>query len=246
MSKIPQGEWNAIAARHARGETIARIAQDYGCTAPAIHYILKRQKERARPAVAEAGSNAATAPPPNPRPGPELRPAAEIRRVSEALEVRPVAELRPARADESNRNNMPAFTVMPAAGDRRAHDDPRPERSSDIRPVLHPKASHAIAQEIEGRAGQPSAARGSALKAGLDIELQSQTEEAIEAFRSHLRAALTDRSPAGRERLRAAASDLMRMAARTMIVLDRLSAGHDRNDRAQGRAPDYPRPAHAR
>jgi hypothetical protein len=37
MSKIPQGEWNAIAARYARGEPISRIAQSYSCTPPAIH-----------------------------------------------------------------------------------------------------------------------------------------------------------------------------------------------------------------
>src|SRR5260221_12942484 len=46
MSKIPQGEWNAIAARYAQGESISRIAQTYGCTPPAIHYILKRSKQR--------------------------------------------------------------------------------------------------------------------------------------------------------------------------------------------------------
>jgi hypothetical protein len=61
-----------------------------------------------------------------------------------------------------------------------------------------------------------------------------------------MHAALTDLSPAGREKLRAAASELMRMAARTMIVLDRLSASHEHNERAAGRAPDYPRSAHAR
>src|SRR5205823_827437 len=47
MSKIPQGEWSAIAARHAKGESISRIAQSYGCTPPAIHYILKRNRHRA-------------------------------------------------------------------------------------------------------------------------------------------------------------------------------------------------------
>ncbi|HZU88328.1 MAG TPA: hypothetical protein VE993_03645 [Stellaceae bacterium] len=243
MSKIPQGEWSAIAARHARGETIARIAHDYGCTAPAIHYILKRQKERAGAAVAgmERGSNAAApamtasaGAPPNSRPAPQLRlasevrPAAELRPASESRSAEPRsgpevrnapegAELRPARADEPQRGNAPVFTVGPAAG------EPRP---SDHRPEP-----------------RPFAARGSALKAGLDTELKSQMEEAIEAFRSNLNAALIDRSPARREELRAAASDLMRMAARTMIVLDRLSAAHER---APGRASDYPRSTHAR
>src|SRR5262245_60279996 len=46
MSKIPQGEWSAIAARYAKGESISRIAQSYGCTPPAIHYILKKNTQR--------------------------------------------------------------------------------------------------------------------------------------------------------------------------------------------------------
>jgi transposase-like protein len=289
MSKIPQGEWNAIAARHARGETIARIAHDYGCTAPAIHYILKRQKERSGPAVAGAGEGtgaptmtaSATAPlnlrpraemraeselqsaaelrpvsevrpASEARPAPELRPASEVRSAAElrpgpevrsatglrpasevrsaaevrpASEVRSAAEPRPPRPEESRRGDTPVFTIGPAASERRL-SDPRSERASDHRPQP-----------------QPSAARGSALTAGLDTELQSQMEDAIAAFRFNLNAALTDRSPARREELRAAASDLMRMAARTMIVLDRLSAGHDRNP---GHSPDYPRSAHAR
>ena len=53
MSKIPQGEWSAIAARYAKGESITRIAQSYGCTPPAIHYILKRSKQRAAQTEAE-------------------------------------------------------------------------------------------------------------------------------------------------------------------------------------------------
>ena len=46
MSKIPQGEWSAIAERYSQSEPISSIARHYGCTAPAIHYILKRNKER--------------------------------------------------------------------------------------------------------------------------------------------------------------------------------------------------------
>ena len=46
MSKIPQGEWSAIAARYAKGESISKITQTYGCAPPAIHYILKRSKQR--------------------------------------------------------------------------------------------------------------------------------------------------------------------------------------------------------
>src|SRR6266478_4373823 len=40
--KIPHGEWPQILAKYARGETIAQIGRDYGCTAPAIRYIIRR------------------------------------------------------------------------------------------------------------------------------------------------------------------------------------------------------------
>lgn len=40
--KIPVREWPSIAARHQQGESLASIARAYGCTAPAISYILRR------------------------------------------------------------------------------------------------------------------------------------------------------------------------------------------------------------
>jgi len=40
--KIPHGEWPQILAKYAGGETIAQIGRDYGCTAPAIRYIIRR------------------------------------------------------------------------------------------------------------------------------------------------------------------------------------------------------------
>jgi transposase-like protein len=40
--KIPIREWPSIAARHEQGESLASIARAYGCTAPAISYILRR------------------------------------------------------------------------------------------------------------------------------------------------------------------------------------------------------------
>src|SRR6516162_7221762 len=46
MSKIPPGEWSAIAARHAQGESLSAIARSYGCTPPAIHYVLKRNGQQ--------------------------------------------------------------------------------------------------------------------------------------------------------------------------------------------------------
>ncbi|WP_448189524.1 hypothetical protein [Azospirillum sp. sgz301742] len=53
--KIPHQEWPAIRTRYAAGESLASIARDYGCTGPAIRYIVNRPAEAdgLAPAVAE-------------------------------------------------------------------------------------------------------------------------------------------------------------------------------------------------
>ncbi len=40
--KIPHTEWPTIRSRHAAGQSLASIARDYGCTGPAIRYIVNR------------------------------------------------------------------------------------------------------------------------------------------------------------------------------------------------------------
>ncbi len=40
--KIAHSEWPKIVERYRAGETIAQIGRHYGCTAPAIRYIIKR------------------------------------------------------------------------------------------------------------------------------------------------------------------------------------------------------------
>jgi hypothetical protein len=40
--KIPREDWRDIAGRAAQGEALASIARTYGCTAPAIRYVLNR------------------------------------------------------------------------------------------------------------------------------------------------------------------------------------------------------------
>jgi acyl-CoA reductase-like NAD-dependent aldehyde dehydrogenase len=80
--------------------------------------------------------------------------------------------------------------------------------------------------------------RTSAFTAGLDDELHSRAEAAIAAFRSSFDAALAEGSQDVRQRLRQAASDLMRVAARTTIVLDRLNASAEREPMP---APDHAR-----
>ena len=58
--KIPRTEWPNIIARYGKGETIAQIGRDYGCTAPAIRYIIKRsgrfKTDRERNSVTGDGS----------------------------------------------------------------------------------------------------------------------------------------------------------------------------------------------
>jgi hypothetical protein len=49
--KIPQQDWPLIIKRYESGETLASIARTYGCSPPAISYILTRS--RARDATAE-------------------------------------------------------------------------------------------------------------------------------------------------------------------------------------------------
>jgi hypothetical protein len=182
MSKIPQGEWNAIAARYAQGESISRIAQTYGCTPPAIHYILKRNRQRT------------------------------AQKVEQPLNGRP----------ESLAASTREASQMPTA--------PPPSRSAQPRQEEH-GAFQPVPSEIRASAAAPGKMGGApAFTAGLDSELHGRAEAAIEAFRSSFDAALSEEgSPIVRQRLRQAASDLMRVAARTTIVLDRLNANAERS-----------------
>jgi transposase-like protein len=220
MSKIPQGEWNAIAARYQNGESISTIARSYGCTPPAIHYILKRNRQR--PALA-------------------MLPADPARSVEPAQPefVRPTPpEL--VRVAVSQGQKMANGTVSQLV------------RVSSTGPTPHaPLAATTTLQTAQAKmpfrtpapqpiANEPSSGVGSGLP-GLTSELHLRAEAAIEMFRSSFDAALVEGSPDVRERLRQAATDLMRVAARTTIVLDRLSANAERATRAH----NYPRSAHA-
>jgi acyl-CoA reductase-like NAD-dependent aldehyde dehydrogenase len=86
------------------------------------------------------------------------------------------------------------------------------------------------AGELQRRpiSSSPTTGRALAFADGLDSELHQRAEAAIETFRSCFDAALAEGSPHERARLRQAASDLMRVAARTTIVLDRLNALSER------------------
>ena len=208
MSKIPQGEWSAIAARYEKGELISGIARGYGCTPPAIHYILKRHRELPAPAV---------------RPLTRGQPAA-------AAAAAPVA----------------AYAPEPTPPGRIAGKSEHDAQSPVLAPVLV-RASPPLAAASSPPPGKPDHKPDQRPAAppptpGLDSELHTRAEAAIAMFRSSFDAALMEGSPGVRERLRQAAADLMRVAARTTIVLDRVTAGSERTDRGQ----NYPRSAHAR
>jgi hypothetical protein len=63
--KIPHQEWPAIRTRYAAGESLASIARDYGCTGPAIRYIVNRPADADAPVPAVAAAE-----PPARRPAP--------------------------------------------------------------------------------------------------------------------------------------------------------------------------------
>jgi len=225
MSKIPQGEWSAIAARHAQGESLSAIARSYGCTPPAIHYVLKRN---GRQAVEKVEQPAEAAParsnePHREAPPQTLRPNGEIK-----LSLNRTNE----SASGGGRDPAPPASGAAHSEQRPVPSEPRPVPSeprpvpSEPRPV--PSGQRPVPELQQHRGPLHAASRALASTDGLDSELHDRAEAAIETFRSCFDAALAEGSPHDRARLRQAASDLMRVAARTTIVLDRLNALSER------------------
>ena len=226
MSKIPQGEWDAIAARYAKGESISRIAQSYSCTPPAIHYILKRNSQRAAQSVQPLNGR--------------LEPPSTLTR--EMVQAPLVTDR--SRLAGLDRDEHGASRSAPGASK---------EGSGQMSGLWVGQNRDLAAQSDRSRATVPqqqpgaprNTGRASAFAAGLDRELHGRAEAAIEAFRSSFDAALAEGSPVVLERLRQAASDLMRVAARTTIVLDRLNASAERASRAQNHFRFAPPGEHA-
>jgi len=257
MSKIPQREWSAIAARHAQGESLSAIARSYGCTPPAIHYVLKRNGQQAVEKVAQPAEAAPSR-------------SSELRREAHPPTLRSNGEIKlsPNRTNElaSMSDREPALPAIglarseqqtTAIGLARSEQHPaviglaRSEQQTTAiglaRSEQHPAViglarseqqttAIGLARSEQQTAAEPqrptgsfrTAGRSLAFTDGLDRELHERAEAAIETFRSCFGAALAEGSPHERARLRQAASDLMRVAARTTIVLDRLNALSER------------------
>ena len=209
MSKIPQREWGAIAARHAQGESLSAIARSYGCTPPAIHYVLKRNGQQAVEKVEQPAEAAPSR-------------SSELRREAHPPTLRSNGEIKlsPNRTNElaSMSDREPA---LPAIGLARSE-----QQTTAIGLARSEQQTAAEPQRPTG--SFRTAGRSLAFTDGLDRELHERAEAAIETFRSCFGAALAEGSPHERARLRQAASDLMRVAARTTIVLDRLNALSER------------------
>ena len=205
MTKIPQGEWSAVAERYSQGESISSIARYYGCTAPAIHYILKRHKERT------AAPNQQPALMPTPI-KPEIARPARIGRAVNGRSTLPLAR----------RKALAVQVTAPSPKERYEQQSDR-----DFAPLMGPvRTERSPTAAVQPQRSRPQGvSRAPALTAGLDAALRADAEAATEAFRSSFDAALAENVPAVRERLRQAASDLMRVAARATIVLDRSSTG---------------------
>lgn len=273
MSKIPQGEWNAIAARYQGGESISKIARSYGCTPPAIHYILKRNRQKPTESAEQprAIKLAETTQTRLLRMNPS-EPVIAAAQSSDKDNDQPIAsasvsstgDTRPSLANTSARTeNIPTGPALVHTKVPEPTTVDPPERLSNgvLRmPQLRPSPAEPAKspQFPGGRVGDavaaapmpPDAKRldvggasshrpGVSTAPALDSALHTRAETAIALFRSSFDAALAEGSPEVRERLRQAATDLMRVAARTTMVLDRLNASNERSARTH----NYPRSA---
>jgi hypothetical protein len=237
MSKIPQGEWNAIAARYRGGESISKIARSYGCTPPAIHYILKRHRVRpgdvaSEPApgrVTEFGATGLVRAHPA-APAPARLNGDKWDHGAPAVARPAVSEAPPAAssAGEKFTNGVPRLGLIRAS-------TPEPGGEANARLARQAATATPAAAAPPTAPSPPPHSDG---LPGLDNNLHHRAETAIALFRTSFEAALTEASPAVRENLRQAANDLMRVAARTTIVLDRHNTT---NESSAARTHNYPR-----
>jgi hypothetical protein len=273
MSKIPQGEWNAIAARYQGGESISKIARSYGCTPPAIHYILKRNRQKPmelveQPRAIKLAETTQTRLVRMNAPDPVIAAAQsgdkDKDQPARSASVALAGDTQPSLANTSARTeNIPTGPALVHAKVPEPTAVNPPERLSNgvlrmpqlrpspVEPAKNPQfPDRRVGDAVPATPTPPGAKRsdvgdassdhpGVAAAPGLDSVLHTRAEAAIALFRSSFDAALAEGSPDVRDRLRQAATDLMRVAARTTMVLDRLNASNERSVRTH----NYPRSA---
>jgi cold shock CspA family protein len=202
-NKIPETEWATVAARRESGESVAAIARDYGCSPALIYSVLKKV-------------SAPEQEPPNLAPAPNE----PVDTVPSASVVQPQATpVAPLEAPPS------------AGGAERPTDVPVPPAKAPSPAGASMEAPRRSTMDLAGDARAstaPRSAKPTALTANLDDALRAEAEAAISRFKDALATALGSKDPAVLEALRQASSELMRIGARTSIVVERLASAADR------------------
>ena len=176
MAKIPQGEWSAIAARYAKGESISKIVQSYGCTPPAIHYILKRSRQNAAKNFEQSLNGQSDSPRAIIRQSAQTSAASDRSHPTDPRREAP-GSMRSTPAESST--NVDAPDALRVVLDN---------KGATHTPTLPDVSQPAIPQQLSQSARDTD--QRSASTAELDRQLFSRAEVAIEAFRSSFDAAL--------------------------------------------------------
>jgi hypothetical protein len=208
---------------YAKGESISKIAQSYSCTPPAIHYIFKRSRQNAAKSLEQSLNGRSDSSRTIIRQSAQTPAASDPSHPTDPRREAP-GSMRSTPAESST--NVGAPNALRVVLDNKA---------ATHTPTLPDVSQPAIPQQLSQSARNTD--QRSASTAELDRQLFSRAEIAIEAFRSSFDAALAKGSLVTHQRLRQAASDLMRVAARTTIALDQLNASTERSYVDKGALP---------
>jgi len=244
-SKIPPAEWDAIAARRDKGESVAYIARTYETSPATIYGILKKVAEAkgseapapqpAAEAVAAPEPAPVTAPTPAPTPAPAPVPAAAPAPTRLTLSASRPQTPPPAATQPVVQPAAPAPAPTPAAERAPAPAAQAPQAPQQPQQPFRFTYENRAVEPPPRQPRSPAPPRPfadvepkTALTANLDQELRAQADTAILAFQAAFQTVLSDETATTRKELRQAASDLMRVAARTTIALERKDALIDR------------------
>ncbi|CAO3429041.1 hypothetical protein [Azospirillum doebereinerae] len=119
--KIPHTEWLEIRTRYAAGESLASIARNYGCTGPAIRYIVNR------PPQADGASDVT---PPAPPPTGSGTGLPETAKRADAPGAGPATRIETPAAAPTDRPHSPPGDRTPS--DRAQSDRPPGDRAGTV------------------------------------------------------------------------------------------------------------------